>query len=114
MKTKKITLCGKEVTIAYCFATELAFKNFTGISIENFDATNPEHIIYLILSAIAAYCQKKEIEAPIKDTDLMYEAKPQELIVGLTEVMKLRAEWYELPKGEKPDDPAKDEDKKNA
>jgi len=115
MKTKEITLCGKQVTLAYCFATELAFKNFTGTNIEDFDPTSPEHVIYLILSAIAAYYQKREEDAPIKDTDLMYDAKPAELISGLTEAMKLRAEWYEIPKGEKTkEQPSEGKEPKNA
>ena len=114
MKTKEITICGKQVMLAYCFATELAFKNFTGENIENFDPSNPEHAIYLILSAIAAYYQKRDEDAPVKDTDLMYEAKPTELIAGLTEVMKLRADWYEIPKGEKKDEqPVNSEEPKN-
>ena len=78
MKQKEIKLCGKQVMLAYCFATEIAFKNFTGENIENFDVNNPEHIIYLILSAIAAYYQKHETDAPVKDTDLMYESEPGE------------------------------------
>ena len=115
MKTKEITICGKQVMLAYCFATEIAFKNFTGENIENFEATNPEHVIYLILSAIASYYQKKDEEAPVKDNDLMYDAKPTELIAGLTEVMKLRASWYEIPKGEEVDDKqSDDEGSKNA
>ena len=115
MKTKEITICDKKVTLAYCFATELAFKNFTGENIENFSPTNPEHVIYLILAAIAAYYQKREEDAPVKDTDLMYEAKPTELIEALAEVMKLRADWYELPKGEAIDEKTGDaEESKNA
>jgi hypothetical protein len=116
MKTKEITIGGVKVMLAYCFATELSFKNFTGKNIEDFEPTNPEHIIYLILSAIASYYQSKEKEeeknAPVKDTDLMYNAKSTELIEALTEVMKLRAEWYGLPKGEAVEQPA--EEQKNA
>lgn len=114
MKQKEIQLCGKQVFVAYCFATEIAFKNFTGENIENFDVNNPEHIIYLILSAIAAYYQKHETDAPVKDTDLMYEAEPTDLIEALNEVMKLRAEWYKLPKGDKADEKPEDaEEQKN-
>ena len=83
MKTKEITICGKQVMLAYCFATELAFKNFTGLEIEDFDPTNRDHIIYMILSAVAAYYQKREEDAPVKDTDLMYESKPTEISVSL-------------------------------
>ena len=37
----------------------------------------------------------------MKDEGLLYHAKPKEMIDALNEVLKLRAEWYELPKGEK-------------
>ena len=104
MKTKEITLCGKQVMVGYCFATEIAFKKFTGVNIDEFDATNPEHIIYLIIAAIATYYQKQETEAPVKDNDMMYDAQPKELISALTDVLNLRADWYQLPKGEQTDD----------
>lgn len=101
MKTKEIYLCGVKVMIAYCFATEIAFKKFTGANLDEFDASNPEHIIYIILAAIASYYQAEGKDAPVKDEGLMYHAKPKEMIDALNEVLKLRAEWYELPKGEK-------------
>jgi hypothetical protein len=104
MKTKEITLCGKQVMVAYCFATEIAFKKFTGVNIDEFDATNPEHIIYLIIAAIATYYQKQGTDAPVKDNDMMYDAQPNELISALTDVLNLRADWYQLPKGEQTDD----------
>jgi len=107
MKQKEITLCGLKVMIGYCFATELAFKNFTGANVDEFDPTNPEHIIYIILSAIAAYYQKEGTDAPVKDEDLMYHANPQEMINALNEVLKLRADWYQLPKGDTIDEPEK-------
>ena len=109
MKQKEITLCAKQVMVAYCFATEIAFKKFTGVNLDEFDAADPEHIMYLILSGIAAYYQKNKIDAPIKDEDLMYESNPKELLEALNEVLKLREEWYEELKGktepEKPADP---------
>ena len=115
MKTKEITICGKHVMLAYCFATELAFKNFTGLEIEDFDPTNRDHIIYMILSAIAAYYQKREEDAPIKDTDLMYESKPTEIIDAIKETIKLKNDWYEIPNGDKIEEkPADAEEQKNA
>ena len=30
MITREVTLCGKQVTLAYCYATEIAYKDFTG------------------------------------------------------------------------------------
>ena len=112
MKQKEITLCGKQVMVAYCFATEIAFKKFTGVNLDEFDATNPEHIIYIILSAIASYYQTTHEEAPVKDEDLMYEAKPKEMLDALNEVMKLRADWYQLPKGDTIDEQKPDPDRK--
>ena len=115
MKTKEIILCGKQVMVAYCFATEIAFKKFTGVNLDEFDATNPEHIIYIILSAIATYYQKEGIDAPVKDDNLMYDVQPRELIDALNEVLKLRADWYQLPKGDKKDEkPAEEQEEKNA
>lgn len=119
MKTKEITLCGKQVMLAYCFATELAFKKFTGLEIEDFDPTNRDHIIYMILSAIAAYYESQEKEedrkAPIKDTELMYQAKPKEIIEALKEITQLKADWYEIPTGDKVEEkPADAEESKNA
>lgn len=119
MKTKEITICGKQVMLAYCFATELSFKNFTGENIEDLKVTNPEHVIYLILSAIASYYQSKEYEdekkAPIVDSDLMYNATPKELVSAANDVMELRAEWYGIPKGDKVEEkPADGEAPKNA
>lgn len=100
MIKKEITICGIAVTIGYCFATELAFKQYTGVNIDEMDTTNPEHIIYLILSAILPCYESDGEKSPVKDSDLMYEAKPGELVAALTEVFKLRAEWYQVPKGD--------------
>lgn len=100
--------------LAYCFATELAFKNFTGLEIEDFDTANRDHIIYMILSAIAAYYQKREEDAPVKDTDLMYESKPTEIIDALKEIIKLKNDWYEIPTGDNVEKPADADEPKNA
>jgi hypothetical protein len=119
MKTKEITIAGKKVMLGYCFATEISFKKFTGLEIENFDPTDRDHIIYMILSAISTYYLSQEKEedrkAPIVDTDLMYNASSKDFITALEEIFKLKADWYELPKGEKIEEqPADDEAPKNA
>jgi hypothetical protein len=119
MEKKEIIIGGVAVKIGYCFATELAFKQYTGVNIEDMDTQNPEHIIYLILSAIVSYYEGSGEASPVKDTDLMYRAKPAELVAALTEVFKLRKEWYQVPKGEdandNPDDNPEDGEKpKNA
>lgn len=114
MKTKEITLCGKQVTLAYCFATEIAFQKYTGVGLDKFDAMNPEHVIYIVLAALLSYYEGEKLEIPVKDTDLMYHATPTELTTALTEVFTLRNEWYEVPKGDEKEEPADKEGKKNA
>ena len=104
MTTKKITIAGREVTLAYCYDTEIAFHKYTGVSIDKFDAQNPAHVLYLILSAIEAWSKAKDAELVIKEYELRYNAKPKELIDALTEVFILRAEWYEVPAGEPEDE----------
>lgn len=119
MKTKEITICGKQVMLAYCFATEISFKKFTGLEIENFDPTDRDHIIYMILSAISTYYLSQEKEedrkAPIVDTDLMYDASSKEIIDAIKETIKLKNDWYEIPNGDKIEEkPADAEEQKNA
>ena len=112
MTQKTITIAGKQVGIAYCFATEIAFKALTGNNIEEADVTNPEQVVYLILAAISAYYQEQEQDAPVTDKDIIYRAKPKELIEALTAVLAMRAEWYESPKGEATEEEPKDESKR--
>lgn len=100
MKTQKVTIAGKEVGIAYCYATEIAFADYCGKTpAEIIQGKNPtpKEITYLILSAVMAYYKGEE--APIKDTDLMYNSTPQEMTDALTAVIKLFAEWYNVPTG---------------
>lgn len=112
MIKKEITIAGKQVGIAYCFATEIAFKALTGTNIEEADVTNPEQVVYLILAAISANYQELEQDAPVTDKDIIYRAKPKELIDALTAVLSMRAEWYESPKGEATEEEPKDESKR--
>lgn len=112
MTQKTITIAGKQVGIAYCFATEIAFKTLTGNNIEEADVTNLEQVVYLILAAISAYYQEQEAEAPVTDKDIIYRAKPKELIEALTAVLAMRAEWYDSPKGETTEEEPKDESKR--
>ena len=88
------------MTIAYCYATEIAFKKYTGEYIDKFDAQNPEHILYIILASMFSYYQAKGEDCPVTDSDLMYNSKPQELVDALTEVFNLRLDWYKIDDGE--------------
>jgi len=125
MQKEKTTIAGKEVTLAYCYATEIAYKEFTGEDIstymkEAFVALNGQPIrmpdvkktIYIILAAAMAYSNGKDEDASIKDTDLMNEATPQELGTALGTILSLYTQFYALPKEEEKED-SKEDGKKN-
>ena len=107
MKKKETTLCGKTVTLGYCFATEIAFSKYTGKDVSNFNGENAEDVLALILASLFSVSEGEKKDMPLTDSELMYEAKPNELIESLTAILTLRMEWYKLPQGE---EPAKDED----
>ena len=78
MITKEITIAGKPVTLGYCYATEIAYKDLSGEDIttilqETLAAVNAEpprmpdtkRSIYLVLAAVMAYYQSNDDDAPI-------------------------------------------------
>ena len=119
---EEITIAGKPVTLGYCYATEIAYKDLSGEDIadiirETFAAVNaqPQRMpdtkrsIYLVLAAVMAYYGSKGEDAPIKDTDLMNDTTPIELGKALGTIINLWAKFYNIPKGE-PKDKATDTD----
>ena len=117
---EEITLAGKPVTLGYCYATEIAYKDLSGQDIAGiiqetiaYVNTQPKRMpdakrsIYLVLSAIMAYYQSKDEDAPIKDTDLMNETTPLELGIAIGTIINLWAKFYNIPKGEPEEKPAK-------
>ena len=104
MKTKTITIAGKLVNLAYCYATEIGFCDITETSIANIDTTNPKHVIALIMAAFLAYYEGKKEECPIKASEIMYNADPSEITDAFIAVMELRLAWYKLPTGEPTDE----------
>lgn len=123
MKHQKITIAGKTFEIAYCYATEIAYRDIAGEdmdafmpeisqSIQNEHLPDPKKTIYLILAAAMAYATAKDEETPIKDVDLMTEATPMELGSALGTFLTLRSQFYILPSGE-PEDKKKGKKGKN-
>lgn len=117
---EEITLAGKPVTLGYCYATEIVYNDLSGEEIsailqETFAAVNAKpprmpdtkRSIYLVLAAVMAYYQSKNEDAPIKDTDLMNETSPVELGKALGTIINLWAKFYNIPKGEPKEKPAK-------
>lgn len=117
---EEITLAGKPVTLGYCYATEIAYKDLSGEDIAAiiketiacFDAKparmlDTKRSIYLVLAAVIAYYQSQDTDAPIKDTDLMNETTPIELGKALGTIINLWAKFYNIPKDEPAEKPAK-------
>ena len=113
----------RTVTMGYCYATEITYKDLAGQDITDFvteaipliqDNKMPDikKTIYAILSCIIAYYESKGEKSPIKDTDLMNEATPLEIGTALGIMLGLRAEFYHIPAGEPKDKPAKGKGKK--
>ena len=125
MITKEITLCGKQVTLAYCYATEIAYNemsdedifDYTQAAVEAIQAQRDPDIKKTILAIIAsmmAYYEDKN-KAPVKDSDIMREATPVEIGTAMLTILSMRSEFYHVPKDEPEDKPASGKGKrKNA
>ena len=113
MVQQQIKLCGKEITIGYCFATEINFANFTeGDNAPRFiadaatkmdaltkggtDTPDIRKAIYIILSAALAYYSSIDQELPISDKDLMFCDDPSEIYTALSAVIILYGKFYKL------------------
>ncbi|MBR5776582.1 MAG: hypothetical protein IKY42_10090, partial [Bacteroidaceae bacterium] len=72
-------------------------------------------LIALGVSAIVAAYTMNEEEPPVSTKDILYSAKPTEIVKMVKTVIELRAAWYEVPavvpKDEKPDKNAEEQQK---
>ena len=120
MSKKEITLCGKQVTLAYCYATEIAFKDMSNQDITDFmieavpqiqaqKMPDAKKVVLLIVAALMSYYQSIGEETPIEDKDIMYRATSKEIGNAIGVVIGLRADFYHIPSGE-PEDKPKDGD----
>lgn len=111
MIQQTIQLCGKDVTLAYCYATEISFKLLAEEEIHDFLREATEKVqakqmpdirkaIFLILAALTAYYDSKGEPIPIEDKELMYDCPPEDLGTALGTVIKLYMEFYHLPGSE--------------
>lgn len=124
MITKEITICGKQITLAYCYATEISYKILSDEDIIGFSQEIVEKIqheqmpdikktIFLILASMQSYYESKGEQCPITDKELMYECTPQEIGKALGTVIALRSEFYHVPSNEPKDKPADGKEEKN-
>ena len=116
MTQKKITICGKEVELFYCAATENGYERISdgktiGVFIPTFkmdedgnqvidklpEATNEDYILLAMAGIVAADTYYKR-EAVINSEDILYDATPTERRLLVDTIIELRNEWYEVPK----------------
>ena len=125
MITKEIKLCGKQVTLAYNYATEISYKILSDEDIIDFGQEVVEKIqheqmpdirktIFLIIASMQSYYESKSEQCPITDKELMYECSPQEIGVALGTILGLRSQFYYVPSDEPQDKPADGKEEKNA
>lgn len=94
---KTITICGKEVKMRYCAATETGFEQLAGKSIGELDFNSQEDLLRLSVAAIIAAYQRNDEEAPIDAKEILYDAKPAEIVELFKAIFELRAAWYDIP-----------------
>ena len=118
---KTITICGHDVKMRYCAATETGFESLSKQKIDVFTSTptewdtdgNPtkfdppvattqDYLTLAVAAIVAAYARNNE-EPPVTSEDILYDATPQEVSNLLTTVVMLRVEWYKVPDVVKPD-----------
>lgn len=97
MNTKEITICGHQVKLMYCAASEQGFEDLSGKSINDLDFTKSKDIMNLSLACIVAAYTAEDKESPIKSEDILYRATSKELTDLYLTVINLRAAWYNVP-----------------
>ena len=123
MITKEITICGKQVTLAYCYATEIAYKDlsdedmfdYAKAAVEAIQAQRDPDIKKTILAIIAcmmAYYEDAD-KAPVRDSEIMKQATPVEVGTAMLTILSMRNDFYHVPNGEPEDKPQEGADSKN-
>lgn len=97
MNQKEITLCGQQVKLMYCAASENGFEDLSGKSINDLDFSKSKDIMNLSLACIVAAYTAENQEPPIKSEDILYKATSKELTDLFLTVINMRAEWYNVP-----------------
>ena len=105
MKAEKtISICGQDVQMHYCAATETGFEQLANRSInvflpgddeENPAATGDDYIKLGIAAIIAAYARNDQ-EPPVSVKDVLYEATPQDVVALIILAVELCAKWYDV------------------
>lgn len=104
MKSREIEFRGKKIHMAYCAATEQSFENITGKSSDVFFADKGGKVkatfgdfTSLAIAGIITYYAYKGEDAPIKDSEILFEATPSQRAALHDAILDLRFDWYEIP-----------------
>lgn len=97
MTTKEITLCGQQIKVIYCAASENGFEDLSGKKTVDFDHTSNKDMLNLAIACIIAAYAMDEQNAPIESKDLLYKATSDEIINLYRTVLELKAAWYKIP-----------------
>ena len=120
-KIEKITLCGKEVNIMYCAATETGYEIMAEKSSQVFlptilerdengkvtkaepPAATLDDYIKLALAGIIAAYESEDKKPPVTSKDILYKATSEEITNLVSTIVRLRVAWYNLPDVVAPD-----------
>ena len=120
-KIETITLCGKDVNIMYCAATETGYEIVAGKSSQVFlptvlerdengkvtkaepPAATLDDYIKLALAGIVAAYDSEDKKPPVTSKDILYKATSEEITNLVGTIGKLRVAWYNVPDVIKPD-----------
>ena len=117
MIKETITIAGIDVTLGYCFATELNYRNLADEEIANYfkeafaciqegkDPDTDKSIRLVLASVISYYDSQSEGKTtyPINERTLIYDTAPDELMKAVITIVNLRNNFYKVPEGEPKD-----------
>ena len=120
MIQKEINIMGKQVTLAYCYGTEISYKLLADEESTDFIAEglkclqenrmpDSRKAIYLIMSAMTAFYESQSQKNPIEDKELIFHASPEDIGMAIGTIAALYIEFYKIPVGE-PEDKKKAEE----
>lgn len=129
---KTIQICGKDVQLRYCIASETGFEILSdkestvflptptdkkdeegNIIYDKPKATTEDYLRLAIASIIAAY-ERNGQEPPVSVDDILYDATPEEVTNLIAATVELRLKWYHISDVVKPETEKKEDDGKNA
>lgn len=129
---KTIKICGKDVQLRYCIASETRFEILSNkestvflptptdkkdeegnIIYDKPKATTEDYLRLAIASIIAAY-ERNGQEPPVSVSDILYDATPEEVSNLIAATIELRLKWYHISGVVKPETEKKEDDEKNA